>query len=218
VVLAILWKDLLLEARTRYMVVSVLVFGLLVIVIFSFAIETSPRTVEQVAPGVLWVAVTFAGVLGLSRSFALERDGGNLHGLMLSPAGRDAIFFGKAASNFLFMVAVELVIFPVFAVLFNLSPVLPGMVPMALLATLGLAAVGTVFSVMAVNTRAREVMLPLLFFPVVLPVMLAALRATSDAIADGGVAGIGGPLPFLAVFDAIFLVAGPVAFQVVLQE
>ena len=217
-VLAILWKDLLLEARTKDMVVSILVFALLVIVIFNFAIDPDPQMVEEVAPGVLWVAVTFAGVLGLARSFSLEKEGGNLHGLLISPAGRDTIFFGKALSNFLFMVVVELVLFPAFAVLFNLSPVLPGLIPAALLATLGFATVGTVFSAMAVNTRAREVMLPLLFFPVVLPVIVAALDATGGAIREGGIGGANGSLPFLAVFDAVFLVVAPVAFHVVVQE
>ena len=217
-ILALLWKDVLLELRTKDIVVSALIFALLVIVIFSFAIEPTPDMVALVAPGILWVAFTFAGVLGLTRSFALEKDSGNLHGLMLAPVGRDAIFFGKMLGNFLFMVVVEVIVFPVFAVLFNLSLVMPGFVPVALLATLGIANVGTAFSSMAVNSRSREVMLPLLFFPVVLPVIVAAVEASGAMIrADGG-GDLAHWIPFLAIFDAIFLVVCPVAFNLVIEE
>ncbi|MCH9010138.1 MAG: heme exporter protein CcmB, partial [Chloroflexi bacterium] len=156
-VLALLWKDILLELRTKDIIVSVLVFALLVIVIFNFAISPTPQTVTYVAPGILWVAFTFGGVLGLNRSFALEKDGGNIHGLLLTPVGRDTIYFGKMLGNFLFMLIVEIIIFPVFAVLYNFSLLEPGLIPIAVLATLGISAVGTVFSAMAVNTRSREV-------------------------------------------------------------
>ena len=176
-VFALLWKDLMLELRTKDIVVSVLVFALLVIVIFSFALDPTPQTVAVVAPGVLWVAFTFGGVLGLTRSFALEKDGGNLHGLLLAPVSRDTIFFGKMLGNFLFMLAVEVAVYPIFVVLYDLSFQMQGLIPIALLATLGFATVGTVFSAMAVNTRSREVMLPLLFLPVVLPIIVAAVEA-----------------------------------------
>ena len=217
-VFAILWKDVLLELRTKDIVVSVLVFALLVIVIFNFALDPTPQMVALVAPGVLWVAFTFGGVLGLTRSFALEKDQGNLHGLMLAPVGRDAIFFGKMLGNFVFMMAVEMVVFPIFAVLFNLSLVMPGLIPVALLATLGVATVGTVFSAMAVNTRSREVMLPLLFFPVVLPAIVAAVEASRSVIQGDAGAGFTPWLPLLGVFDAIFLVVCPVAFSLVIEE
>ena len=217
-VLALLWKDVLLELRTKDIVLSVLVFALLVIVIFNFAIDPTPRNVAIVAPGILWVAFTFGGVLGLTRSFALEKDGGNLHGLMLAPIGRDAIFFGKALSNFIFMTVVEVIVFPVFAVLFNLSLVMPGLIPTALLATLGIATVGTVFSAMAVNTRSREVMLPLLFFPVVVPVIIAAVEASGVIIRGDGGGGLTRWIPLLGTFDAIFLVVCPVAFNLVVEE
>lgn len=215
---AIVWKDILLEARTKDIIVSVLVFALLVIIIFSFAIEPTPQMVAVVSPGVLWVAFTFGGVLGLHRSFGLEKDRGNLQGLMLAPVGRDTLFFGKLLANFLFMLLVEALVFPVFAVLFNLPLVLPGLVPVALLATLGVATVGTVFSAMAVNTRAREVMLPILFFPVVLPVLIAAVEASGVVLRGGAPGDLGRWVPLLAVFDAIFLVVCPAAFHLVVEE
>ena len=154
--LAIVRKDIMLEFRTKDIVVSVSVFSILVIVIFNFAIAPTPQTVAVVAPGVLWVAFVFGGVLGLTRSFALEKDGGNLRGILLAPVSRDAIFFGKMLASFLFMMLVEVLAFPVFAVLFNFSLVEPILLPTAVLATLGITATGTVFSAMAVNTRARE--------------------------------------------------------------
>ena len=217
-VLALLWKDILLELRTKDIVVAVLVFSLLVIVIFNFAIDPNPLTVALIAPGVLWVAFVFAGVLGLTRSFGLEKDSGNLRGLMLAPVGRDTIFFGKMLSNFVFMLLVEVVVFPIFAVLFNLSPAAVGMVPVAVLATLGIASVGTVFSAMAVNTRAREVMLPILFLPVIVPVTIGAVEASGVVLRDGGLWGPTPWLPMLAAFDAIFLVVCPFAFHLVVEE
>ena len=124
------------------------------------------------------MAITFGGVLGLNRSFGVEKERGNLHGLMLAPVGRDAIYFGKFLGNFIFMVVVEAIIYPVFAVMFNFSLAIPGLIPVALLATGAISAVGTVFSAMAVNTRSREVMLPILFLPVVVPVIIGAVSAT----------------------------------------
>ena len=215
---ALVWKDILLEARTKDIVVTVLVFSLLVIVIFNFALDPTPQTVAFVAPGVLWVAFVFGGVLGLTRSFALEKDQGSIHGLLLAPVSRDTIFFGKMLAIFLFMLLVEVLVFPVFAVLYNLSLLEPGLVPVAVLATLGIATVGTVFSAMAVNTRAREVMLPLLFFPVILPVMVVAVEASGAVIRDGGSSDMVRWLPLLAAFDAVFLVVCPIAFHLVVEE
>lgn len=217
-IFAVLAKDVMLELRTKDILVSVVVFALLVIVIFNFALDPTPRTVALVAPGILWVAILFGGVLGLNRSFAIEQDRGNLYGLMLAPVGRDVIFFGKMLGNFLFMVVVEAIIYPVFAVLYNLPLLIPGLIPIALLATLGIATVGTAFSAMAINTRSREVMLPLLFFPVVVPVIVAAVEASGMMIRGDESAELTRWIPFLIVFDVIFLVVCPAAFSVVLEE
>ena len=218
VVLAIVWKDVLVETRTKDVLVSVLVFALLVIVVFNYAIEPSAATVALVAPGILWIAVTFGGVLGLTRSFTLELDRGSLRGLMLAPVSRDAIYFGKMLANFLFMAVVEAIVIPVLVVLYNLSPDIVWMVPIAFLATLGITTVGTLFSAMAVSTRSREVMLPLLFFPVAIPVLVGAVEASGLAFADGDLGDLAKWLPLLAAFDAIFLVLCPVAFHIVVEE
>ena len=216
--LAILRKDLILELRTKDILVSMLLFGLLVIVVFNFAIDPTPRIVAMVAPGILWVSFTFGGVLGLNRSFGLEKDRGNLHGLMLAPVGRDTLYFGKMLGNFLFMLIVEAIVYPAFAVMFNLPLLIPGLIPVALLATLAISAVGTVFSAMAVNTRSREVMLPALFFPVIVPVIIGAVEATGMLVGVEDDADLMRWATFLAVFDAVFLVVCPAVFGMILEE
>ncbi len=217
-VFAILIKDLLLEFRTKDILVSMLLFGLLVIVVFNFAIDPTPRMVATVAPGILWVSFTFGGVLGLNRSFGLEKDRGNLHGLMLAPVGRDILYFGKMLGNFVFMLIVEAIVYPAFAILFNLPILIPGFIPVAILATLAISAVGTVFSAMAVNTRSREVMLPALFFPVIVPVIIGAVEATGILLGTEDESSFLRWATFLAVFDAVFLVVCPVAFNFILEE
>ena len=215
---AIVRKDVMLELRTKDFVVSVFVFSLLVIVIFGFAIEPTPQVVERVAPGVLWTAFIFGGVLGLTRSFALERDGGNLRGLLLAPVPRDAVYLGKVLASFLFMMVVEILVFPAFGMIFNLPLLQPELIPVAVLATLGIAAVGTLFSAMAVNTRAREVMLPLLFLPTVVPVVIAAVEASAAALGGGDSSEVFRWLPLLAAYDAVFVVACAFAFHFVVEE
>ncbi len=216
--LAVVWKDVLLEARTKDTVVSVFVFALLVIVVFNFALNPTPQSVGLVAPGILWVAFTFGGVLGLTRTFAVERERGGMQGLLLTPVGRDEIYLGKVLSIFVLMIAVEVVTFPIFAVIYNLPLLAPGFVPVAALATLGIAAVGTLFSAMAVNTRAREVMLPLLFLPIAVPVVVAAVEASGPALAADPWGGALPWLPILAVYDAVFLVVCSLAFSYVVQD
>lgn len=214
--LAILWKDILLETRTKDFLVSVLVFALIVIVVFNFAVDPTPATVGLVAPGALWISFVFGGVLGLTRSFAVEKERGSMHGLLLAPVGRDTIYFGKMLASLLFMLMVEAIAFPVFAIMFNIPMSAPGFIPVALLATLGIVTVGTLFSAMAVNTRAREVMLPLLFLPVALPAIVAAVEATGPALF--GQTNDTQWLPFLGVFDAIFLVVCSVVFSFVVED
>lgn len=216
-ILALVWKDVLLELRTKDIIVSVSVFALLVVVVFSFALDATQQALALVAPGILWISFTFGGVLGLTRSFALEKDGGNLRGLMLAPVGRDTLFFGKMLGNLLFMTVIEAAVFPVFIVLFDVSFDLPELALVTLLATLGIAAVGTLFSAMAVNTRSREVMLPILFFPAVIPVIVAAVEATGIIMLGDGL-DLRRWVPLLAVFDAVFLVVCPAAFTLVIEE
>ena len=217
-VLILVWKDILLEWRSRDVVVSVLVFGLVVVVLFNFALDVTPQRVAVLAPGILWVTFAFAGTLAMNRAFVREREQGGLEGLLISPISRDAIFLGKAMGSFLFMLLVEAALLPIFAVLLNFSAASFLLIATIGLATLGFAVVGTLFSAIAVQTRSREIMLPVLFFPVILPVIIGAVEASRAAIGIDSSGVLIRWLPLLAVFDALFLVICPWVFAVVMEE
>jgi len=218
-VLAIIGKDIATELRTKEMISAMFVFSLLIIFIFNFAFDLRAENVQALAPGVLWVAIAFAGMLGLSRSFILERDQGVLDGLLLAPVDRSAIYFGKMIGNVLFISLVELIILPFFVVLFN-QPinVLPLLAGVVILGTIAFAGVGTLFSAMAVHTRAREVLLPIMLFPVVVPAMLAAVRLTAGVLDQIPFEEVSQWLALLVAFDAIFIAASFMLFEYVVEE
>ena len=218
VVATMMWKDVLTELRAKEVVTAVLAFAILTLVILNFAVNKEAQLTPVVAPGVLWVSFTFAGVLGLTRSFALEKDRGNLEGLLLTPAGRDALFVGKMLGGLTFMLAAEAVLLPFFAVLFDVSPFQPLLLLVILLATLGFVAVGTLFSAIAVNTRSREIMLPMLFLPIVVPVVIGAVAATSGVLEGRSWGEIAKWVQLIAVFDVLALVFCAFAFEHVIQE
>ena len=218
-ILVMAWKDILLEIRSRDIIVSVLVFGFLVVVVFNFALNLTPQRVTALAPGILWVAFAFSGVLAMNRAFVREQEQGGLEGLLLTPVSRDAIFLGKALVSFVFMLIVEGMLLPVFAALLNFSAWNLTLILTVVLATLGFATVGTLFSAIAVQSRSREILLPVLFFPIILPVLIGAVEASSTAIGVGsGGAGLGRWLPLIGVFDALFLVICPWVFSYVVEE
>ena len=217
-ILILTWKDILLELRTKDVVTSVLMFALLAAIIFNFAFDPSPAIVALVVPGILWVAFTFAGVLGFNRSFALEKDKGSLDGLLLCPVSRDVIYFGKLLGLFIFMLVVEAILFPVFAILYNFSLSDPMLFLVAALATLGFAGVGTLFSAIAVNTRSREIMLPVLLLPVAAPVVIAAVEATRAILEGASLTETGRWWQLLLAFDVIFLIVSSFVFGAVLEE
>jgi heme exporter protein B len=217
-ILVLLWKDILLEIRSKDLLISVTVFGLLVAVIFNFALSATPQQITSLAPGILWVTYAFAGVLAMNRTFMREREQGGLEGLLLTPVSRDAIFLGKAMASFIFMLLVEVVLLPVFAVFLGFSVLSWTLAVTIVLATLGFAVVGTLFSAIAVQTRSRELMLPVLFFPVILPVIIGAVQLTTVAVGGQTSVGLNRWLPLLGIFDALFLVICPWVFSVVMEE
>ncbi|MEE8619298.1 MAG: heme exporter protein CcmB [Dehalococcoidales bacterium] len=217
-ILVIFWKDILTELRTKEVVTSVLVFALLVLVIFNFAFGTRTDTVELVAPGILWVALTFGGVLGFNRILTVEKENSCLEGLMLCPVDRAVIYWGKLVGSFTFTLAIAVVITPIFLVLFNLPLFVPGLALIIVLATLGFAAVGTLFSAMAINTRARDIMLPILFLPVVIPVIVAAVKATAPVLAGQPWGDMLTWLQIIIAFDIIYLVVATLVFEFVVEE
>ena len=217
-ILTLAWKDILLELRTKDVVTSVLMFALLAIITFNFAFDPSPAIVAVVAPGVLWVAFTFAGILGFNRSFGLEKDKGSLHGLLLCPVSRDVIYFGKLLGLFVFMLVMEAVLLPFFAVLYNVPVFDIKLLVVAALATLGFAGVGTLFSAIAVNTRSREIMLPVLLLPVVMPVIIAAVEATRIVLEGASWGDMERWWQLILAFDVIFLIVSAFVFGAVLEE
>lgn len=217
-VVIIFWKDILLELRSKDIIVSAAVFGFLVVIVFNFALNVTPRQVTQLAPGILWVAFAFAGTLVMNRSFVREKEQGGLEGLLLTPVSRDAIFLGKALASFWFMLIVEAALLPVFAAMLGFSAFSLILLLTIVLATLGFATVGTLFSAIAVQTRSREIMLPVLFFPIILPVIIGAVEASSQAIGGDANVGTSKWLPLIGVFDALFLVICPWVFSFVVEE
>ncbi|MFB0559048.1 MAG: heme exporter protein CcmB [Dehalococcoidales bacterium] len=217
-VIAIAGKDALSEMRTRETIPSVLVFALLVIVTFNFAFGASQETLVLVAPGILWVTFAFAGVLSLNRSFILEKEEGCLEGLMVCPISREAIYVGKMLGSLLFMLIIEAIALPVFAFLFNLAVLSLQLVTITVLTTVGFVAVGTLFSALAVNTRARELVLPILFLPIVVPIIISAVRASGLALSGEPWSGLFPWLQIIGAFDAIFLVVSFLIFTFVIEQ
>ena len=210
-------KDLLLEFRGKDILVSVPIFGFLLIVLFNFALDVSPNIANHVAPGILWVSFAFAGILTMNRAFVRESEQGGLEGLLLSPISRDAIFISKVLSSCLFMFVVEIALLFALTIMMNIRMFSIVLVVTVLLTTLGFTTLGTLFSAIAVQTRSREVMLPVLFFPMVIPLLIAAVEITSEVI-SGQFIGIGKWLPFIIIFDALFLLICPWLFGTVMQE
>jgi heme exporter protein B len=217
-VLAIVWKDVRAELRTKDILSSMLVFAGLSVLIFQFAFDLRADNVRLVLPGVLWIAITFAGVLGLNRSFILEQDRGSLEGLLLAPVDRSAIYFGKLIGNLLFIFIVELLLLPLMTVLFNVWLLSPALILVLVLGTLGYAAVGTLFAALSINTRAREVMLPILLFPVMIPVFVAGVQAVSRLLDGDSLADIMRWVQLLVAYDAIFIAAAMLLFDYVVEE
>ena len=216
-VLAIFWKDILLEIRTKESVTAILVFALLVVVIFNFAFEPETATTSLVAPGILWVAFTFAGVLGLNRVFAIEKENSRLAGLLLCPVDHMLIYWGKLLGSFTFMLAVEVIVTPIFLVLLNLPLFLPRLLLIIVLATLGFTSVGTLFSALAINIKARDIMLPILFLPIVVPVIIAAVEATALILQGSPWGDMLTWLQIMIAFDIIYLVVATLVFQYVVE-
>ena len=217
-IFAVAWKDILLELRTKNVITAVLTFALVSMVIFSFAFEPTPKIIAMVAPGILWVAITFAGLLGLNRSFSMEEENESLEGLLLCPVTRDVIYFGKLLGIFLFMLVAEVILLPVFAILYNLDVFEIGMFVIMTLTTLGFAGIGTLFSAIAVNTRSREMMLPMLLLPLASPIIIAAVESTRIVLDGGTWSEIGQWWQLILAFDVIFLIASSFVFGSVLEE
>ena len=217
-VLAITLKDTISEIRTKEIISSVLAFTLLVIVIFNFAFGGNQETIGTVAPGILWVTFAFAGVLSLNRSFIMEKEQNCLEGLMVCPVSREVIYIGKLLASLLFLLIIEAIALPVFTILFNIPVFSLQIAVITVLTTIGFVAVGTLFSALAVNTRAREMVLPVLFLPIVVPIIISAVKATGMALTGESWSALAPWLEIMGAFDVIFIVVPFLIFNFVIEE
>lgn len=215
---AVVWKDLQAEFRSRELFSAMLVFSLLIILIFNFALELDIKTRQSVTSGVLWATFAFAGTLGLNRSMAIEKDRGCLDGLLLAPVDRSAIYFGKMISNLAFMLVVEIIVLPVYSVLYNINLFQPGLLMVILLGSIGYSGVGTLLATMSVQTRTRDILLPILLFPVVIPVLLAAVKASNGFLEGLEISEFLMPINLLIAYDVIFIAVAFMVFDSVVEE
>ena len=218
--LAIAAKDIRAELRSRTALVSALVFAAMVLVIFNFARDPTALSATDLAPSALWVTFALASMVALNRAFTIERENGALDGLLVAPVPRESIFVGKLLANLAFVGTIELVTLPLFTLFFNVSlwAVLPGVLGVAALATVGFVAVGTIFSAMAVRTRFAELMLPVLLLPFMVPPLIGAVQVTTRLLAGRPLSEMLGWLRLLALYDVVFVTLCTLVFSAVVDE
>lgn len=220
VALAIARKDALSELRGRHATVSTLFFAAVVLLLFGFALGPDSARLAAAAPGFLWLAVVFAGLLAVSRLHLLETDDGALEQLALYPVSRRAIYAGKALGGLGVMLLLGVLVLGAVGILFavDIGAAWPALLVTVILGALGVAAVGTFYAGITVRLRAREVMLPLLILPVLAPLLLAAVKATAAALAGDPLGELGAWLQLLAAFDLLMLVAGLATYGYLLED
>jgi heme exporter protein B len=213
------WKDVLSERRSKESLNARVFFSLLLLFVFQFALGPERARVEAALPGLLWLAFILAGLLAFGRAFLVERENDCWEGLVLSPGDKSAIYLGKLAGNVLVMIVVEVVLLVLFAVFFSLdfTQALPALAAVLALGTLGLAAVGTLFGAITAQVRAREVLLPVLLLPAVVPVLLGSVSATQTVLSGQPLGEAAQWLKLLAAADIVYLVVGVLTFEFVLE-
>jgi heme exporter protein B len=213
----VLWKDLKIELRTKDAVGAALVFSILVLVVFNFALDVNTPEMRRLAAGFFWVAFAFAGTLSLDRSFALEKESGAGRALTLAPVDPAGVFMGKCFANAAFLLAAQAVVLPLFVIAFDVSIARPwALAASFVLGAAAFASGGTLFAAVASNTRMREVMLPLLFLPMSVPALIAAVETTSFALGNTESASFWWSL--LVVYDVVFVTASLLLFEFVVEE
>ena len=213
-------KDLKVEYRSPQAFLNTVFFAGLILVIFHFAFDTGSQATREAAPGILWVALLFPGIIQLNRSFQAEMEEGTLYGLVLSPTDRGVLYLGKLLANWSFLVVVDLIVLVLFVISydFSFSVQLLWVVLMIVLASVGFTAVGTVFAAMLSSIRTREVLLPILLFPIIIPIILAAVNGTQEVLILEEVQFLNRWLQLLGAFDVIFVAAGFLLFDYVVAD
>lgn len=218
--LAVAWKDLTAEWRTRATFNAVVALAVVMLLLFGFALGPETEALQRAAAGIIWLTILFSGVLSFNRSYQIELENGALEALLLYPGSRKAIFLGKLLANLVFVILVEALLVPLAAILYDLPlvRVLPGLTLVILLGTFGFVVLGTLYAAMASRVRAREVLLPLLLFPMLVPVLVAAVAATAAVLVGDPMGDAGSWIRLLVVFDLIFGIASFFAFEYVIEE
>ena len=216
----LLRKDLLLELRRRDSLLTMFFFGTLLLFVFHFSFDLPPDKVAEMTPALLWLAFLFTGTLGLAQLFNAERENHCLDALLLSPLDRGALFLAKTSFNLILMVLVEIVVIPLFWILFNLNSwnLLPQLFLVTFLGTVGFCVLGTIMAAITLKARARELLLPLILFPLMIPIILATIRCMENVLRTGE---LGDALPWLRLllgFDVIFLTLGVLLFDWVIES
>lgn len=219
-IFTIVVKDLRGELRTKEALTSTVVFALLVLLVFNFGFEPGTRDVRLVGAGILWSALLFAAVLAMNRLLLNEREGGGLEGLMLTPLSRADLYVAKFVTLLCILTLAGSVTVLLFIVLYNvpISGRLPELAAVVFAGTVGLSALGTTFATIAVRTRTREVMLPLLLIPLSVPLLIACVESTAAIIAARDLAGEAHWLRLLVAFDVVFLALGYITYPAILEE
>lgn len=216
----IVWKDLATELKTRELFSSMFIFAVLVIIIFIFSVDLSIVKANEVGPGILWVAFLFAGTLGLNRSFVMEKENGCLEGLILTPADRTVIYFGKLISNLIFLLIMEAFILPLFMIFFNVDIMshLGPLLVVIFMGTLGFCAIGTLLSSLSSNLKSREIMLPILLYPLIVPVMIGMVRMTGQLLDGKSLGTMMNWVGLTLAFDIIFIGVSILTIDYILEE
>ncbi len=216
----VLWKDLLVERRSKETLNGLAFFALLLLFVFQFALGADRERLAATLPGLLWLGFVLAGLLGLGRTFVFERENDCWDALLLAPGDKSAIYAGKLAGNVLLMFAVEAMLLGLFTVFFNvdLTAALPALSVVVALGTLGLAAVGTLFAAMTAQVRARELLFPVLLLPVQVPVLLGSVKATEAILLGEPLSAVAHWLKLLAAADVVYVVAGLLTFDFLLES
>jgi len=219
-VAAIVWKDFTVELKTRELFVSMFIFAVLVILIFIFSVDLSIVNANEVGPGVLWVAILFAGTIGLNRSFMLEKENQCIQGLMLAPIDRSVIYFGKMLSNLAFLLIMEAFILPVFMIFFNVDIFshLFSLLFVILIGTIGFSALGTLLSSLSANLKTRDIMLPILLYPLMVPIAIGSVKMTSQVLAGEGLSSVMNWVGLTLCFDVIFIGVSIMTIDHILEE
>jgi heme exporter protein B len=217
--LIVAWKDLVVERRSKETLNALLFFSLALLFVFQFTLGPDRERLAAVLPGVLWLGFILSGVLGLGRTFLVERDNDCWEALLLAPGDKSAVYVGKLAASLTLMLVVEAIVLALFTVFFNvdLGPALPGLALVILLGTLGIAAVGALFAAMTAQVRARELLFPVLLLPVLVPVLLGTVKATEALLLREPLASVAHWWQLLVAADVVYIVVGVLTFDVILE-